>query len=331
MRAVIGGEAVPPELAARLRDQLDGLWNFYGPTETTVWSTCWKVAQIDGAVPIGRPIANTTIHLLGPSGRDVPTGAIGELCIGGAGLARGYHRRPELTAEKFTSHPEHGRIYRTGDLARLRPDGLLEYHGRTDHQVKLRGHRIELGEIETVIAEHPHVRQAVAVVREDQPGDQRLVAYALTDATLDTDALQRHLAGRLPAHMIPGAIVALDALPLTPNGKLDRAALPAPQASPDAERTPPSTPIEHRLADLFKEVLALDEVGIHDSFFHLGGHSLTATRLIAHTNQEFNLRLSLRTVFEAPTIAQLAQAIVTSLLSDDSDDLLGELELADLA
>jgi amino acid adenylation domain-containing protein len=311
MRAVIGGEAVPPELAARLRDLLDGLWNFYGPTETTVWSTSWSVGDVDGTVPIGRPIANTTIHLLDTRGDDVPTGAVGELCIGGAGLARGYHQRPDLTAEKFTNHPIHGRIYKTGDLARLRPDGQLEYHGRTDHQVKLRGHRIELGEIEVALARHPDVAETVVVGREDDTGEQRLVAFVTltADAAATRAELRRSVQDVLPPYMVPSSVVVLDAMPRTPNGKTDRKALPAVDWS-DVERdTPyvaPSDELERQLARLWEEVLRISPIGVHDDLFSLGVDSLTAARLMARIERELDTELPVGVLFSAPTISQLA-------------------------
>jgi amino acid adenylation domain-containing protein len=326
MRIVIGGEAVPADIAARLRDVMDEVWNFYGPTETTVWSTCWRVGEVGSTVPVGTPIANTTILIADRAGNPAPAGALGELCIGGAGVARGYLHRPELTAERFVADglAAGERMYRTGDVARLRPDGLLEFVGRRDHQVKVRGFRIELGEIETLLAERDDVRQAVAIVREDEPGAARLVAYVVGDA--DEAELQRHLAALLPAHMVPSAIVTLERLPLTPNGKLDRKGLPVPERDPERGVVAPRTPVEEWLADLWKQVLAVDTVSIDDNFFHLGGHSLLVARVIARVRQEFGVDIPLRRLWESPTIAELSQAITAGLLDGDLDELLAELD-----
>ena len=330
MRVVVGGEAVPPALAAQLRDLMEGAWNFYGPTETTVWSTCWRVGELDGTVPIGRPIDNTSCYVLDGAGEPVPAGVLGELHIGGAGVARGYLGREELSAEKFVPDPfsEGGRLYRTGDVVRLRPDGLLEFQGRSDHQVKLRGFRIELGEIEAVLAGHPGVSQALAHVREDTPGDQRLVAYVVGEVPAEelTELARRHL----PEHMVPGAIVSLEALPLTPNGKIDRASLPAPTLSSRAASTPPSTPLEEHLVELWTEVLGVEGIGIHDSFFALGGHSLLVTKVIARVRNAFGVDVPLRRLYEAPTIAQLAEIVASALIdsqeSGEMEELLAELE-----
>jgi amino acid adenylation domain-containing protein len=329
MRVVVGGEAVPPALAAQLRELMDGVWNFYGPTETTVWSTCWRVGELGGVVPIGRPIANTRCYVLDGAGEPVPTGVLGELHIGGAGVARGYLGRPELTAEKFIADPfrEGGRLYRTGDLVRLRSDGLLEFQGRSDHQVKLRGFRIELGEIEAVLGRHRGVSQALAHVREDVPGDQRLVGYVVGD--VPAEELLELARLHLPEHMVPGAIVLLKALPLTPNGKIDRRVLPAPTGSSEQATTPPRTPLEEHLIELWREVLGVEKIGIHDSFFALGGHSLLVTKVLARVRSAFGVDVPLRRVYEAPTVAQLAQ-IVASALIDSEERSEMELLLAEL-
>ncbi|MFD5565108.1 amino acid adenylation domain-containing protein [Kitasatospora griseola] len=321
LTALVGGEALPAELAARLLATGATVWNMYGPTETTIWSS---VSHVDGGpISIGEPIANTTLQVLDAAGGPVPVGVPGELCIGGDGLARGYLGRPELTAEKFADSAEGERLYRTGDLVRRRPDGRIDFLGRLDHQVKLRGYRIELGEIESVLAEQPVVAQAVALVREDTPGDQRLVAYlVLEDADPAPDGptlareLRAALAGTLPDYMLPSAFLVLDALPLTPNGKIDRRALPAPEGGRGELRAPyaaPRDPDEELLCRLFARVLDRDEeaaeVGIDDSFFELGGHSLLATRLMSQIRSAFEVELPVRALFQAPTPAKLAEQL----------------------
>ncbi|WP_369185675.1 amino acid adenylation domain-containing protein [Streptomyces sp. Y1] len=318
LRALAGGEALPAELAGRLRAGGMPVWNMYGPTETTIWSSVALVG--DGPVTLGEPIANTELQVLDAAGAPVPLGVPGELCIGGDGLARGYLGRPDLTAQKFVPHPFPGnageRLYRTGDLVRRRPDGAVEFLGRLDHQVKLRGFRIELGEIESVLAGLPRVRQAVVVVREDTPGDQRLVAYLCGDEPAAERGGHEHeahlraaLRERLPAYMVPSAFVLLDALPLTPNGKIDRRALPAPEGCRAALRAPyvaPRTAQERTLCELFAQVLQVTEVGVEDDFFDLGGHSLLATRLIARIREALGTELQVRTLFHHPTPAGLA-------------------------
>ncbi|GAB2610875.1 hypothetical protein GCM10027168_49720 [Streptomyces capparidis] len=347
LRALAGGEALPRELAHRLLERGVELWNMYGPTETTIWSSVARVGH--GPVTLGEPIANTELHILDPEGRLAPLGVPGELCVGGAGLARGYLDRPELTAERFVPHPFGGglsdRLYRTGDLARRAPDGGIEFLGRLDHQVKLRGHRIELGEIESALARHEAVREAVVTVREDAPGDQRLVAYVVPrPAAPDGDgtagsadaaegaealggagaaegaprrpglvrALRESLAGRLPEYMLPSSYVLLPALPLTPNGKTDRKALPAPDGGRDGLRSPYTAPRDARertLCDLFAQLLGAPRVGADDSFFDLGGHSLLATRLVSRLRTAFGVEVPVRTLFEAPTPALLARQL----------------------
>ncbi|KRV49161.1 non-ribosomal peptide synthetase [Wenjunlia vitaminophila] len=316
LRALAGGEALPADLARKLLAKGVTLWNMYGPTETTIWSAVGRVGE--GPVTLGEPIANTELHVLDEAGRLVPLGVPGELCIGGAGLARDYLDRPELTAERFVPHPfgadPGSRLYRTGDLVRRRADGRIEFLGRLDHQVKLRGYRIELGEIEAVLAQQPDVLQAVAVVREDVPGDQRLVAYLVTGtdraATDDRPArLRAALGEKLPDYMVPTAFVFLDALPVTPNGKTDRRALPVPDGTHTGPRTAyvaPRTPAEETLCQLFAQVLGVERVGAEDSFFELGGHSLLATRLISQIRAARGVELEVRALFQAPTPAALA-------------------------
>ncbi|WEQ54976.1 amino acid adenylation domain-containing protein [Komagataeibacter nataicola] len=316
---VLAGEAPDPNLVKSLatgRGMV--LVNAYGPTETTVWASAWSCPDDISAlvtVPIGRPIANTRIYLLDGQGEPVPPGVAGELYIGGAGVARGYLNRPDLTAERFLDDPfartPGARMYRTGDLARYRPDGNIEFLGRADQQVKIRGFRIEPGEIEARLTECSGVRTAAVIAREDIPGDRRLVGYVVPepDATPDPATLRRALAAVLPDYMVPAALVLLDTLPLTPNGKLDRKALPAPDFTPAGEGRAPRNPQEAILAALFAEVLGLTRVGIDDSFFDLGGHSLLATRLASRIRATLDMSLPVRTLFETPTVAGLAEIL----------------------
>ncbi len=310
-RLFLGGEALPAELAAQIRAVLpDGLVNLYGPTETTVWSTTHAV-DADGPVPVGRPIANTRVYVLAGGLRPQPAGLPGELYIGGAGVARGYLGRPGLTAERFVPDPfagEGARLYRTGDRARWRTDGVLEYLGRLDHQVKVRGFRIELGEVEVVLRRHPGVRDCAVLVREDNPGDPRLVAYVAGDA--EQDEFRAHLRRSLPEYMVPSAFVPVDALPLTPNGKLDRRALPAPEYVDVRERyVAPRTDAETAMAAIWAEVLGREQVGVHDNFFALGGHSLLAMRIISRVRAELGVELAVRVLFESPTVAGAAEQV----------------------
>jgi acyl carrier protein len=287
----------------------------------------------DTAPPIGRPIANTQVYVLDRHRQPVPIGVPGELYISGAGLARGYLNQPALTAERFVQAPAvlapAQRLYRTGDLVRYRADGQLEFLGRLDAQVKLRGLRIELGEIEAVLRHHPRVLETVVVVQEEPPGDKRLVAYIVAQPAAAseepshqrlqtmhkghlTSALRSFLRQQLPEYMLPSAFVLLDALPLTPNGKVDRHALPQPeQPRPELDNTfvAPHTSVEQALAALWAEVLGLEQIGIHDNFFTLGGHSLLATRVIARVREQFQVELPVHILFEEPTVAHVAVAI----------------------
>jgi amino acid adenylation domain-containing protein len=312
-RVLLGGEALPAGLAARIHAAVPGgLVNMYGPTETTVWSATHAVTGAEGAVPIGRPIANTRVYVLDDALRPQPVGVPGELYVAGAGVARGYLDRPGLTAERFLPNPfpdqAGSRMYRTGDRARWRADGVLEYLGRLDAQVKVRGFRIEPGEVEAALAAHPRVREAVVVAREDAPGDRRLVAYVVAGpgAAPEAAELRAHLAGRLPEYMVPGAFVALASLPLTPGGKLDRRALPAPEHAAAEEFVAPRTPAEETLAGIWREVLGVERVGVRDRFFELGGHSLLATRVVSRIRGAFGVALTVRAMFEHPTIEGLA-------------------------
>ncbi|WP_344932724.1 amino acid adenylation domain-containing protein [Actinoplanes nipponensis] len=286
------------------------LHNHYGPAEThvvTAYRLPGPVAQWPAAAPIGAPIANTAMRVLDPWLRPAPVGVPGELYIAGANLARGYLGRPALTGERFVADPlgpPGTRMYRTGDLASWDAQGRLRYLGRTDDQVKIRGFRVEPGEVEAVLTALPGVRRAAVVVREDRPGDLRLTAYVVPEQ--DTTALHRELAGRLPAHLVPAAVVGLAELPLTPNGKLDRGALPAPGRSGEAPGRAPGTPTEQAVAALFAEVLGAAEVTADDDFFALGGHSFLAARLVARIRETLGTETPVRHVFEAPTVTQLA-------------------------
>jgi amino acid adenylation domain-containing protein len=321
LRLLCGGEALPRELAERLLDKGASLWNLYGPTETTVWSAVDRVRRGAGPVPLGRPIANTRLHLLDRAGQPVPAGVPGELLIGGAGVTRGYLGQPALTAERYLPDPfspEPGaRLYRTGDLVRRRADGALEFLGRADFQVKIRGFRIELGEIEETLARCPAVRQAVVAAREDASGDRRLVAYVVPRGenggdpveSFDPAVLRSFLRERLPESMAPSVWVPLAELPLTPNGKVDRKALPAPDASRAgraAGRVAPRTAAERAVAEVWSEVLRLEGIGAHDNFFELGGHSLLLVQVQRRLRQRFARELSVVDLFKHPTVEALA-------------------------
>jgi amino acid adenylation domain-containing protein len=315
---LVGGDRLDPATIARqLRDHPPGrLLNGYGPTETTTFALTHPVEQVaDGApgIPLGRPIGNTRVYLLDAAGEPVPVGVPGEIHVGGDGVALGYLGRPALTAERFVPDafgPAGARMYRTGDRGRWLPDGTVEFLGRTDMQVKIRGFRVEPAEVEARLAEHPAVRHAVVMVREDTPGDRRLAAYVVAAegaAAPAAEALRAHLAARLPEHMVPAAFVALAALPLTPNGKVDRAALPAPEREADEDAfVAPSTPAEIALAEIWAEVLGLERVGVHDSFFALGGHSLLATRVVSRIRERMDGEVGVGALFENPTIHALA-------------------------
>jgi amino acid adenylation domain-containing protein len=312
-KALCGGEALPPELAEALLHRVGVLWNMYGPTETTVWSTCARVELGSGGVTIGTPIDNTTIWILDDAGRPVPIGVPGELYIGGAGVALGYHQRPELTAERFVADPfsAGGRLYRTGDLARWRADGQLQHLGRTDFQVKVRGYRIELGEIEVALARHAQVGEAVVVAQPGPGGEQRLVAYLVPRGAAPPPAeLREHLRGSLPDYMVPAVFVALDKLPLTPNGKVDRKALPAADVAPaavrDAPFSAPRTPGEILVAGVWRELLGVERIAVSDNFLDLGGHSLLIMQAIAKLEARTGKRISPRT-FIFQTLEQIAR------------------------
>ncbi|MDR4495603.1 MAG: amino acid adenylation domain-containing protein [Nitrospirales bacterium] len=315
----LAGEPLTQHLVKRIvdRSMVQNVYDLYGPSEDTTYSTM-ALRHPEGSETIGRPLANTQAYLLDRFGHPVPIGIYGELYLGGQGLARGYVNRPDLTAERFMPNPfstyPGARLYRTGDLARYRADGHLEFLGRMDRQVKLRGYRIELGEIEAVLAEHPAVQAAVAVVREDTPGEKQLVGYVVSrqEAAPTVRDLREFLQARLPGYMVPGMFVVLEALPLTPNGKVDRRALPHPdgsRASLNTNYVAPRTSLERQSAAIWQEVLGLAQVGIHDNFFELGGHSLMAAKIISRMQSTYTANIPLRTIFDSPTIAGLASQL----------------------
>ena len=316
LRAWCGGEALPADLAAALLPRVGALWNVYGPTETTVWSSRHRVYGVDATVPIGQPLQNTQFHVLDARGTEVPIGVVGELCIGGEGVARGYLGRPELTAGRFIDGGTLGRLYRTGDLGRWRNDGTLECLGRNDFQLKIRGYRIEAGEVEHVLLAHPAVARAVVVGRPAPGGETRLLAYVVPHpgADIEEETLRAHVAQRLPSYMVPQRCLALPTLPLTTSGKIDRNALPAPQdaivrtsaAAPASGNDMLLDPDEARVAALFRELLALPQVDRDADFFSLGGHSLLAAQLAARLGRALDHQIPMRAVFDHPTIGRLA-------------------------
>ncbi|HEX7477046.1 MAG TPA: amino acid adenylation domain-containing protein, partial [Polyangiales bacterium] len=318
LRALCGGEACPPDLVRALLPRVRELWNLYGPTETTVWSTVQQLTSAKAPISIGRTIDNTSIRVLSPLGEPVPPGAVGELFIGGDGVARGYRGRPELTREKFVPDPFAGqpaaRMYRTGDLGRFLADGTLSCLGRVDFQVKIRGFRIELGDIESSLLQQPGVRQAVVVAREDTPGDKRLVAYVvISERTHDGvgNELRRRLEQRLPTYMVPALFVVLDALPLNASGKIDRRALPAPDARAAARGASalPRNDVELMLQQAFSEVLGVAELDLDARFFDAGGDSLSALRLLRRIALATRAHVSIADLFAAPSVRALAETL----------------------
>jgi acyl carrier protein len=327
---------MPTELPERLFGRLGvELTVLYGATEapSATFRRC-RPGEDRQNVTIGRPLPDNKVHVLDRALQPVPLGVAGELYIGGR-LARGYLDRPELTAERFIPNPFSGeagtRLYRTGDLVRQLPDGELEFLGRDDHQVKIRGVRIELGEVEARLGEHPLVREVVVVAREVGSAEQRLVGYIVPANSVDPARakqsgpspreLRAFLSARVPAAMIPAAFVFLDRLPLTLNGKIDRDALPAPESvCPEAAAyVEPRTPVEERLVEIWEEVLGLGRAGIHDDFFELGGHSLLAGQVVARLYRHFGVELPLRVLFEHPTVAELALAVTQTQAGAESD------------
>jgi amino acid adenylation domain-containing protein len=320
LKILTGAEPISIDLVTQLLPKSSSVWNLYGPTETTVWSTAYQVKDHRQRVSIGKPIANTEIYILDSHLQPVPIGIAGELYIGGAGLARGYWHQPDLTAEKFIPHPFRddpaARIYRTGDLARYLPAGDIECLGRIDFQVKLRGFRIELGEIEALLCQHPGIAQAIAIIREDKPGDQRLVSYVILDRLSIDPAptirqLREFLTSKLPSYMVPAAFVSIDSFPLTPNGKIDRRALPIYEHSRQLDDTfvASQDEVEVQLTKMWEQVLGIKQIGIKDNFFELGGHSLLAVRLIAEIDRVWHQKLPLATFLAAPTISEFADVL----------------------
>ncbi|WP_230989500.1 MupA/Atu3671 family FMN-dependent luciferase-like monooxygenase [Devosia faecipullorum] len=320
----IGGEALPGSLVAELRAATPAtIENMYGPTETTIWSSTVAVAASEpGVVPLGRPIANTQLYVLDQHQRPVPPGVPGELYIGGDGVGRGYHNRPDLTEERFLNNPfAGGRMYRTGDLTRFLPDGRLQFLGRTDHQVKVRGYRIELGEIEARISEFPGVAEAVVVAREDRADDTRLVAYLRQSGAVDEALLRAHLGESLPGHMIPAHFVTLQSFPLTPNAKVDRKALPAPEPvrleAETLDYVQPDNSMERGIAAVFQRILGVERVGLSDSFFALGGHSLLAVQAHRDLKASIAPNMAITDLFRFPTVGALAAHLSDASASSD--------------
>jgi len=315
LKALCGGEALARKLADQLLDRVAGLWNMYGPTETTIWSSVNQIHKDRQPITIGQPIGNTQLYVLDRHLQPLPQGVVGELHIGGTGLARGYLNRPELTREKFIpdvfSSEQGARLYKTGDYARHLADGAIVVLGRMDDQLKINGHRIELGEIAAVLRQHPAVRDALAMVRTGNNGGRKLVAYFVTsqEVRLENRELRAFFSEQLPAYMIPSFFVEMDAFPLTPNGKIDRNALPVPadviQAS--TEDTPRNEE-EELLLKIWQNVLELEQIGIHDNFFDLGGASIQSIQVVAKANM-YGYRIGVENIFEHQTIAELAAFI----------------------
>ena len=319
LKILCGGEALPKELAFDLIDKCGELWNMYGPTETTVWSTVEKVAvdatDKTGYVNLGRAIDNTCIYVLNSELQPVPVGYPGELFIGGDGLAKGYFNLPEMTSEKFLPDPfspkPGARMYRTGDLVQQTGNGKLEFLNRVDSQVKIRGFRIELGEIESALSQYPSMNDNVVIVREDTPGDKRLIAYIVKKENQNTDIaqLRQYMKTKVPDYMVPSAFVFIDQFPLTPNGKIDRKVLPAPfeaEENSTKEYIEPQTEIEKKLAAIWSEVLKLNRIGIDENFFEIGGHSMIAVTLMIKIEKELGIRLPLAILFDYSNIRDMA-------------------------
>ena len=320
LKILCGGEALSPTLARELVNRAQSVWNMYGPTETTIWSTCYQIkAELDSKPLIGHAIANTQIYLLDAHFQPVPIGISGEMYIGGEGVVRGYLNRPELTAERFIPDPfsskQNARMYRTGDLARFLPSGNIEYLQRIDNQVKFRGFRIELGEIEATIAQYPEVKEAVVMVREDIPDEKTLVGYVVLANGVDVDQqipqLRQFLKGKLPDFMIPSILITLEMIPLTPNGKIDRKALPKSDGIRQLTEkfVVPRNETEQKIAEIWLQVMNLEQVGIHDNFFDLGGYSLLAIQVIARLRKAFQVEILLSNLFQLPTVAELANRV----------------------
>lgn len=317
LKILCGGEPLPRTLADQLLDRCGSLWNVYGPTETTIWSTVHKVEKDNATIPIGHPIDETTVYVVDADMKPVKTGEIGELLIGGTGLARSYRGRPDLTAEKFVANPfGPGRLYITGDLARFRDAKVLECLGRVDHQVKIRGFRIELGEIEHALHGSSQVKVAVVSAKDDPSGEKQLVAYCQPNAgqTINFGELTQIAAKRLPPYMVPSFYVQLSEFPLTSNGKIDRKALPNPDWSAravhsDKEFEAPVGEVELKIAELWKKILAIEKIGRNDSFISIGGNSITLTRLSHRISEVFDVQIHAASLFRRPTISQMAELI----------------------
>ncbi|HXF10664.1 MAG TPA: amino acid adenylation domain-containing protein, partial [Desulfuromonadaceae bacterium] len=319
-------------LTAALSDQIynetsvSRVYDLYGPSETTTYST-YALRQRGGRATIGKPLGNTQVYLVDKNLRPVPIGVPGEIYIGGEGVARGYLHRPDLTGERFIADPFNGvagaRMYKTGDVARWLADGNIEYLGRGDRQVKIRGFRIELDEVESALSQHPSVRECVVLAREDIPGEKRLAAYLVPhpDKAVGIVELRRFLGGSLPEYMVPSAFVMLDAMPLTPNGKINKRALPAPAATREETTevfADATTPTEEAVATIWRDVLRIEKIGVHDNFFELGGHSLLVTQVMSRVQQTFQVEMTMRQFFDAPTIASLAAAIEEAIVDQVS-------------
>jgi amino acid adenylation domain-containing protein len=318
LRVLCGGEKLPRALADQLLPRVGEVWNMYGPTETTIWSTVARVEPGTGAIPIGHPIANTVVRVLDSAGNDLPIGAVGELLIGGRGLATGYRGRPDLTAERFVEHRGE-RLYRTGDLGRWRADGVLECLGRTDNEEKIRGFRVAIEEVEGALAKLPGVSGAAVKAWPDASGERALAGYIVGPG--DAHVWRELLASSLPEYMIPTKFVAMDALPLTPNGKVDRNALPEPGVSTSRNTEPPATPEEVRLAAIWCAVLQVEQVARYDDFFDLGGHSLLIARLLRRVQAEYNIRLPMAALFRAPRLADMAELIATGRAAEKASPI----------
>ncbi|WP_066267626.1 non-ribosomal peptide synthetase [Hydrogenophaga palleronii] len=319
LKALVGGEPLTPQLATLLLTRCAEVWNMYGPTETTIWSSCWKLpSEATQAIALGPPIANTSIQVLDQNLQPCPIGVPGEIYIGGTGVALGYYKRPELTAERFIDQPdaqlaENRRIYRTGDGGRWRHDGSLEHLGRLDDQIKIRGFRVELGEIETNLLTHSGVSRAIVSLREDLPGQPRLVAYVVPHGPMPLrEHLRQHLRQALPDHMVPAVFMEMDAIPVLPNGKTDRRALPVPPSGHTdsvATMVAPRNDIERTIAAIWQQTLQIGPFGVHDNFFDLGGHSLLAVGVVSRMEAALKRPCPLRLLFERPTVADLAAAL----------------------
>jgi non-ribosomal peptide synthetase component E (peptide arylation enzyme)/acyl carrier protein len=342
---LVGGEAFPRDLADQLVAAAGEMrvLNMYGPTETTIWSAWQELRDIRGeqqaSVPIGRPLVNTRLRVLDEAGQMLPHGVIGELYIGGAGVTRGYLGRPDLSAERFITDaagPDSAeRWYKTGDLVYWRDDRALQFVGRTDFQVKIRGHRIELGEIEARLLKHPKVADCVVAARPDASGTEALIAWIVAAGTSrpDVDSVLTHLSATLPEYMLPSAVVYMDALPLTPNRKVDRKALPDPGlVRPElaASFVPPQTELEELLADIWIDLLRVDRVGRLDNYFKLGGHSLSAVQLAFRIREQLGIEVPMRAFFNSPTLKGLAATLEDILLAGaDEDELMQAMSDAD--